>query len=773
MSSLNEMREKDEREGGEGGWQSVEAKRPRRRKGFVHKLATDITSYFFTNFPEEVTVMDLWTEFGRLGSVGEVYIPAKLDKLGRRFGFVKYREVRDAAELLAWMGDIWFGSFKLRVNIARFGKGEARREQEVTPPVNNKVAEDSGDARHSFKDALVPGEIPTAVQMVRGDVQRAQEVIWEVEVEPEKMSMLKETFVGFLAESHDHSIIQNNFIMDGYSNVRVIPFGHMKVLIYSTVEGEVAGLVGSVGWWCTVFDRFEAWSPEMVSNQRSTWLRCYGVPHHAWGVALFRTLGFKFGTFVGVDSSTLNLTRGDLARINIVTDKKDVIDSYLSVSVLGKVFVIRVVEEVGGDADGGDIRRCCGNCDRWREEASVRGSVEGGSEVAAAVGLSEEGSDDDWSVVGRRTPGVVCHALGKGQYEDTRLEGIQGFVLADKDPNYLGNILNTTTTKVNVDVEANLELSDANRGDRDNSSVSQRMLVRESCIPISSRDHHRKEGIRLTASADGGKRIGGLCSIGPDVVRPMSLRTRSGDRPLVGFDKQVGVSLQGGRGVINRLGSDTPLGSDSSIPSQDPIESFSNEEVGATQESEMELLPGSPGRCRKRSKNKKKQQLYYHGAKFLKIHESLKKRGMAALKKKLNKHGSKKVRRSKSKGSDQICSAKSDGVDSVRDSNGIMLEVVISSGEALRSTATSPMGVGGGPGVREQGGEVRCSSASSPVPRGGSVDRDRMQAEHVIDILEDVGMMLNGEREEVVNRIVKCEERDRSELLAWEQRQVI
>jgi RNA recognition motif-containing protein len=79
-----------------------------------------------TNFPDDVNVNDLWFEFGRFGYVGEVYIPKKLNKQGRRFGFVKYREVRDALDLLFRLEDIWFGSFKLRVNLTRFGKGNQR-----------------------------------------------------------------------------------------------------------------------------------------------------------------------------------------------------------------------------------------------------------------------------------------------------------------------------------------------------------------------------------------------------------------------------------------------------------------------------------------------------------------------------------------------------------------------------------------------------------------------------------------------------------------------
>jgi hypothetical protein len=110
----------------------------------------------------------------------------------------------------------------------------------------------------------------------------------------------------------------------------------MKVLISSSVEGEVKEIANSVGWWCTVFEKFEEWSPSWVSNQRVVWLNCYGVPLHVWGEALFRSLGFKFGTYIETDIPTNNMTRVDVAKIKVATDASKLIDSSISVSVLDK-----------------------------------------------------------------------------------------------------------------------------------------------------------------------------------------------------------------------------------------------------------------------------------------------------------------------------------------------------------------------------------------------------------------------------------------------------
>jgi len=57
------------------------------------------TSFLVTNFPDDVSNTDLWKLFINFERVGEVFIPKKLDKWGRRFAFVKFWEVHQVVEL--------------------------------------------------------------------------------------------------------------------------------------------------------------------------------------------------------------------------------------------------------------------------------------------------------------------------------------------------------------------------------------------------------------------------------------------------------------------------------------------------------------------------------------------------------------------------------------------------------------------------------------------------------------------------------------------------
>lgn len=57
----------------------------------------DTTSFFFTNFPDNFGEVDMWKIFSRWVSVGEVFIPPKRDKFGKRFGFVRFKFVENSS----------------------------------------------------------------------------------------------------------------------------------------------------------------------------------------------------------------------------------------------------------------------------------------------------------------------------------------------------------------------------------------------------------------------------------------------------------------------------------------------------------------------------------------------------------------------------------------------------------------------------------------------------------------------------------------------------
>lgn len=82
-----------------------------------------ISIFFFTELPEEIGAKDLFEIFKEYGLVVVVMIPAKRDKKGRRYGFVRFRKYGDGRLLAIKLDNIFIKGRKLYANIPRFSRG--------------------------------------------------------------------------------------------------------------------------------------------------------------------------------------------------------------------------------------------------------------------------------------------------------------------------------------------------------------------------------------------------------------------------------------------------------------------------------------------------------------------------------------------------------------------------------------------------------------------------------------------------------------------------
>jgi RNA recognition motif-containing protein len=184
--SERKMREKDEREGGG----------ERSHKGYIHNVDRSSISFFVSNFPEDCNADDLWKVFGRFGRLGDVYIPNKVDKWGKRFAFVKFREDKEVEALINRLDDVWLGTFKLRVNRARFQRRDEEAKKKETPVHQQKPV--VGEASHHFACSFK--------EIVGDTTRRATEKneVLEVEVDGRILKELQESFEDKTVEQGFH-----------------------------------------------------------------------------------------------------------------------------------------------------------------------------------------------------------------------------------------------------------------------------------------------------------------------------------------------------------------------------------------------------------------------------------------------------------------------------------------------------------------------------------------------------------------------------------------
>lgn len=292
----------------------------------------------------------------------EVVIPPRRDKHGKRFGFVRFHDVRKPEVFAEELDKIIIGAKKINVNLPRFQRewvevkknprGQLHlnekkpkvqmvwRRKEERPTVitrrhqNNATA---GKSNQPYGDPVIP-------RVVYHRKNNISEVCFNVP--EEEMQKFNKMYVGVVNIPGSTYSVQEWLSMQGVFSVKVTPMGANKVLMEEMEEGIISALVSDASEWIhQKFDDIRLWSPAEADNERVVWVRCHGVPIHAWNEEFFACLARKFGDFLGVDEATRKKTSMDIARIRIRTRSYYVFNMVVTVNINGSLFNVKIVEE--------------------------------------------------------------------------------------------------------------------------------------------------------------------------------------------------------------------------------------------------------------------------------------------------------------------------------------------------------------------------------------------------------------------------------------------
>ncbi|GKV47547.1 hypothetical protein SLEP1_g54442 [Rubroshorea leprosula] len=346
--------------------------------GFEKKVYNQATPFFFTNFPEDWTFEQMWRTFNRLdgGRVIEIECPKKRDRLGRRFGFVRFLEVKDTGELERKLNQIQIAGIKLQANKPRFGKTWHEKQHHWnTENIRRGMVKDDTEwqQKKSYAGAVKGMTAENKVHGMRrghfhgvegGDHTKTnsaneqrrwrwkpkiQPQAWtgmELKVNKEEYQWLEKCFVGTVHSITLIPTLQEKFYMEGVFYCKIRAMGGRLVLIEGNEYEDLKELVeNGKDWLGNWFEEIKPWSPNMVARERFAWIRCLGLPPHAWKTDFFQSLGNLWGTFVSVDDSTSKKKRLDVARFLLSTPVTESISKSLSIKVNGIIFTVKFSEE--------------------------------------------------------------------------------------------------------------------------------------------------------------------------------------------------------------------------------------------------------------------------------------------------------------------------------------------------------------------------------------------------------------------------------------------
>ena len=83
-------------------------------------------TFYFTNFPAQLSNFYLRKGFEVCGMLEEVVVPSKRNANGEVYGFVRFANVCNVSKLLKAVNDVSFGQFRIRAKVARFDRSVAK-----------------------------------------------------------------------------------------------------------------------------------------------------------------------------------------------------------------------------------------------------------------------------------------------------------------------------------------------------------------------------------------------------------------------------------------------------------------------------------------------------------------------------------------------------------------------------------------------------------------------------------------------------------------------
>jgi len=291
------------------------------------------SSFFFSNFPHGYGEMDMAKLFQKWARVKEVFISRRLNKWGRRFGFVKLLDVKNEARLERELDQIYIGNRKLHVNIPRFRRYqfEPRKVEHKTQRTQRLDSQKEARARlpldvgskgeQSSKGIWVErNRNRTFADVVKGPSQK----LWKgpsVKTQYHTPQWMSRSFVGKLGEGMDFEKLEEELVKGGMATVRARWLGDNLVML-TPREGEAMEdlLKMNRGWFDSLFSSISPWASNCGASHRSVWVRCYALPLPAWNRDCFsKVIGelSRAATVEAIDEATLNWEVLEYARLRV------------------------------------------------------------------------------------------------------------------------------------------------------------------------------------------------------------------------------------------------------------------------------------------------------------------------------------------------------------------------------------------------------------------------------------------------------------------------
>lgn len=187
----------------------------------------EISSFYFSEFPNRSKDVDLFRLFGCVGDVAEIFIPPKRNKFGKLFGFARFKNVEDERLMAVKLDNIIIDGRKIYPNQPRFNrpKGKGREEVQKHQKGNQTMKKEAFSSMgrvYGVSKKLYAGNKSYAVVVAKGNP--CEEVIEEEKElpfisfnsDPIIKNRRKKAYIGEVMNSGESYNIQTHMEIEGF-----------------------------------------------------------------------------------------------------------------------------------------------------------------------------------------------------------------------------------------------------------------------------------------------------------------------------------------------------------------------------------------------------------------------------------------------------------------------------------------------------------------------------------------------------------------------------
>ncbi|KAI8551511.1 hypothetical protein RHMOL_Rhmol06G0192600 [Rhododendron molle] len=259
--------------------------------------------------------------FSQYGVIDKAILPHRRSrKTGNRFGFVRYRNRRDASLAVANANGLRFGSRIIIVEMARsemmvgikelsflsFRKSSGHQETSVPQPNFHTVS------------SMIPNQ------------ENCKEIEKRVTLNLQRTASgwLMTSAIARLLEITTTEIVQQAFEDLNFQDVSVKSLGGMVLIVtFQSKEDRLEALTNPkvLGWF---------------KSSRLVWLKCRSILLNFWNLSSFKRIREIWGDFTTLDREMLIEESYDGGRMMITTENIDRIDEWINITVRGRNYSV-------------------------------------------------------------------------------------------------------------------------------------------------------------------------------------------------------------------------------------------------------------------------------------------------------------------------------------------------------------------------------------------------------------------------------------------------